>query len=69
MGRAGSPRRRVWNWLPKPYSDAIQFRNGYATRAPEMQVEFLMVKKIQKWGSPHYAIKLGRVLAIKRWKP
>lgn len=47
----------------------IQFRNGYATKAPEMQVEFLGVKKVQKWGAPHYAILLGRILSLKRWKP
>lgn len=46
----------------------IQFRNGYATKAPEMRVEFLGVKKIHRWGAPHYAIQLGRVLSIKRWK-
>ena len=49
--------------------DVVQFRNGYATQAPEMQVEFLGVKKIQKGGAPQYAIKLGRILALKRWKP
>lgn len=49
--------------------DVIQFRNGYATEAPVMQVEFLGVKKIHKWGAPHYAIQLGRILQLKRWKP
>lgn len=48
--------------------DAIQFRNGYATKAPEMLVEFLGVRRIKKWGKPHYAIRLGRILKIKRWK-
>lgn len=47
----------------------IQFRNGYSTQAPEMQVEFLGVKKIQRNGAPHYAIQLGRILSLKRWKP
>lgn len=46
----------------------IQFRNGYATLAPEMLVEFRGVKKIRKWGEPYYAIALGRILKIKRWK-
>lgn len=46
----------------------IQFRNGYATLAPEMLVEFLGVKRIRKWGEPFYAISLGRILKIKRWK-
>lgn len=46
----------------------IQFRNGYATLAPEMLVEFRGVKKIRKWGEPYYAIALGRIMKIKRWK-
>ena len=46
--------------------DAIQFRNGYATNAPEMVVEFLGVRRIRKWGKPCYAIRLGRILKIKR---
>jgi hypothetical protein len=49
--------------------DFIQFRNGYATKAPEMLVEFLGVRRIRKWGKPFYAIRLGRILKIKRWKP
>ena len=48
--------------------DVVQFRNGYATKAPEMQVEFLGIRRIRKWGKPHYAIRLGRILKIKRWK-
>jgi hypothetical protein len=48
--------------------DVIQFRNGYATRAPVMVVEFLGVRKIRKWGKPHYAIRLGRILKIKHRK-
>jgi hypothetical protein len=46
----------------------IQFRNGYATLAPEMLVEFRGIKIIRKWGKPHYAIALGRIMKIKRWK-
>jgi hypothetical protein len=46
--------------------DAIQFRNGYATNAPEMVVEFLGVRRIRKWGKSCYAIRLGRILKIKR---
>jgi hypothetical protein len=48
--------------------DLIKFRNGYATKAPEMLVEFCGVKKIRKWGTSLYAIRLGRILKIKRWK-
>lgn len=46
----------------------IQFRNGYATLAPEMLVEFRGVNKIRKWGEPYYAINLGRIVKIRRWK-
>ena len=48
--------------------DIIKFRNGYATKAPEMLIEFRGVKKIRKWGGPYYAIQLGRILALRRWK-
>jgi hypothetical protein len=48
--------------------DVIHFRNGYATEAPEMVVEFLGVRRTHKWGKPHYASRLGRILKIKRWR-
>jgi hypothetical protein len=38
--------------------DFIRFRNGYATDAPEIDVEFLGVEKRRDC----YAIRLGRVL-------
>jgi hypothetical protein len=47
--------------------DVIQFRNGYATDAPEMLVEFTDVRRIRKWGKRYFAIRLGRILRIKRW--
>ena len=43
-------------------------RRYNATLAPEMLVGFRGVKKIRKWGKPHYAIALGRILKTKRWK-
>jgi len=48
--------------------DVISFRNGYATNAPEILVEFRGVRRIRKWGKPLYAIRLGRILKIKRWR-
>jgi hypothetical protein len=48
--------------------DIIQFRNGYATKAPQTQVEFKGVRKVKKWGGRYYAVQLGRILKIKRWK-
>jgi len=49
--------------------DIIRFRNGYHAGAPEMEVEFRGMKKVQKWGGPWYAISLGKVLRVKRGKP
>jgi hypothetical protein len=56
---------------------ARQVRNGYATKAPEMLVEFLGVRKYGKDRNAYYAIRpplaparqvrLGRILQIKRW--
>lgn len=43
--------------------DIVRFRNGYATDAPEMDVEFLGVDK----RSDCYVIRLGKVLRVKRW--
>ena len=48
--------------------DVIQFRNGYATKAPEMLVKFLGVRRYGKGASGYYAIRLGRVLKIARWR-
>ncbi|MGH7953708.1 MAG: ASCH domain-containing protein [Limisphaerales bacterium] len=48
--------------------DAIQFRNGYATNAPEMLVEFRDLRRYGKGRHAYYAIQLGKILKIKRWK-
>jgi hypothetical protein len=48
--------------------DVIQFRNGYATNAPEMLVEFCGISKVKKWGENQYAIRLGKIIRIKRWR-
>ena len=45
--------------------DAIKFRNGYATKAPEMLVTFRGLRKRRQ----RYEVLLGRILQIKRWKP
>jgi hypothetical protein len=49
--------------------DLILFRNGYATKAPEMLVEFRGVRRIGKGCNAQYAIRLGNILKIRRWKP
>jgi hypothetical protein len=43
--------------------DLVRFRNGYSTDAPEMDVEFLGVEKRRDC----YAIRLGKILRLKRW--
>jgi ASC-1-like (ASCH) protein len=47
--------------------DAILFRNGYATDAPEMLVEFRGLRRYGRGRDAYYAIRLGRILRIKRW--
>jgi ASC-1-like (ASCH) protein len=44
--------------------DIVRFRNGYASNAPEMDVEFVDVRRQGK----NYVIRLGRVLKKKRWR-
>ena len=49
--------------------DIILFRNGYTTRAPEMLVEYRGYRIQGKGRNKVFAIRLGRILKIKRWKP
>ena len=48
--------------------DVILFRNGYAPDAPEMLVELISVRRITKTGQSYYALRLGRIMKLKRWK-
>jgi hypothetical protein len=64
-------RRRTPFWktrLENQKYDVIQFRNGYATDAPVMIVEFRGLRRYGKGRNAYYAIRLGRTLKIKRWK-
>ena len=49
------------------YYDLVQFRNGYTTKAPELLVAFLGLRRYGKGRNGYYAILLGRILHIKRW--
>lgn len=49
--------------------DVVHFRNGYATKAPEMWVEFLGLRRYGRGRRAYYAIRLGRILELQRWKP
>jgi hypothetical protein len=48
--------------------DVIQFRNGYATNAPVMVVKFRGLRRYGKGRNAYYAVLLGKVLQIKRWR-
>lgn len=48
--------------------DVICFRNGYASKAPEMRVEWRGVRKYGTPRSGYYAIRLGQILKIARWR-
>lgn len=49
--------------------DVIEFRNGYATKAPVMVVEFRGLRRYGKGRNAYYAIRLGKILTLKRWRP
>ena len=48
--------------------DAIFFRNGYASSAPEMLVEYLGLGREGSGQNVGYVIRLGRVISTKRWR-
>jgi hypothetical protein len=48
--------------------DVIQFRNGYATNAPVMVVEFRGLRRYGNGRNAYYAVLLGKILQIKRWR-
>ena len=48
--------------------DAIQFRNGYLPNAPEMLVEFRGLRRYGAGRNAYYAIRLGEILWIRRWR-
>ena len=48
--------------------DVVSFRNGYATRAPVMEVEYV-AKGFRVIGSKkEYAIRLGKILKIQNYQ-
>ena len=57
------------NRLEGRHYDLIHFRNGYATNAPEMLVEFVGLRRQGRGASAKYAIRLGRILKITHWPP
>jgi hypothetical protein len=54
-------------WLEGRHYDLIHFRNGYATRAPEMLVKFAGLRRQGRGANAKYAIRLGRILKLTRW--
>ncbi len=49
--------------------DLVHFRNGYATKASKMWVEFLGLRRYGRGRRAYYAIRLGRILKLQRWRP
>jgi hypothetical protein len=47
--------------------DLILFRNGYNRHAPEMLIEFKELRRYGKGHRAYYAIRVGRILQLKRW--
>ena len=54
--------------LEDRHYDLIRFRNGYRKDAPEMDVEFLSLRRYGKGHDAYYAIRLGCILKIVRRK-
>jgi ASC-1-like (ASCH) protein len=48
--------------------ELIEFRNGYASNAPKMLVEFRGLRRYGKGPNAYYAIRLGRVLKLTNWR-
>jgi hypothetical protein len=49
--------------------DVILFRNGYAERSPELFAEFRGLRRYGQGRAAYCAIRLGRVLKLRRWPP
>jgi len=47
--------------------DVVKFRNGYASDAPEMMVEYRGLGRASSSPKADFVIRLGKVLKIKRW--
>jgi len=48
--------------------DVIRFRNGYATKAPIMDVQYVTKGFRVVGGKKEYAIRLGKILKVKNYK-
>lgn len=46
----------------------VYFRNGYATKAPFMRVEFKGVRKVGSGRGSYFAIRLGKILELKYYR-
>jgi hypothetical protein len=76
FGAIATRRKRIEYRMQSPYwrkrlegrkYEMILFRNGYAKNAPEMLVQFCGLRRYGRGRDAYYAIRLGRILQIKRW--
>ena len=56
------------NRLEGRHYDVIHFRNGYATNAPGILVEFRGLRRYGQGRKAYYAILLGRMLKLTCWR-
>lgn len=47
--------------------DIVRFCNGYGPNVPEMETEWVGVKKVTRDGQKMYAVQVGKMLHLKRW--
>ena len=58
-----------WRWRLEGRSyDEVHFRNGYATKAPFMRVEFKGVRKEGRGRGSQFVLRLGKVLELKNYR-
>lgn len=46
----------------------VHFRNGYATNAPFMRVQYKGLRKVRRGGKMQFAIRLGKILELKHYR-
>ena len=46
----------------------VHFRNGYATNAPFMRVQYKGLRKVRRGGKIQFAIRLGKILELKHYR-
>ena len=48
--------------------EEVHFRNGYATKAPFMRVQYKGFREVRRRGEIQFAIRLGKILELKHYR-